>query len=436
MLVYKVDSLKKFEERADWEREVRSKDNVENDVPCEDLFDCDLLSTYNVGLRRAKVQGAMEEKGSYTEEQLQTGWETHQALYHEQQRLRESDAAAEQVAIVISQLPNLKSFALSNCGNLTNDKSLHVTRPPGSLMTSIGGVGHGQPGGVHQLIYAFRALHKAGTALKSLYFGSVDWRVFDASDSDFKSMKCVVSNLNDFIANIDTNQGWHGSTSIDDYDFFGEYGLPEPELEKCSTLLRHGRMLELLGSIPNLRTLGLIFHQSLDRKKIDLKVLVGDLHWPFLNMVDLHHIGSTEKDLLGFLRRHAATLRGVNICNYRLTSGNWASVFRGIRTSLKLMDFWPIGLFLNDNEEDDNRQILHMRFPHNPPGRIPIGNHIKHYVVGGGDDTPIDLSKYPSGWTAQSAHLEWELEAYQYIYLFCLQQVHGMHGGWLTHIRG
>ena len=390
-LVYKVHCLRKYDNISDWEFGVRSAHNADPFVPPPPPADGNSVTFEDVMQREDMVADTKKEKFSRTSDQIQAAWEKYQTLYKEQQMFRDSDSAAKQVATIISRLPNLKSFALSNFGNLAQDKSLNERFSTETFMQAVGDTSHGQPCGVTQLIGAFRALHPTGVQLQRMYFGTVDWRIFQVEDSDFELMKSIVSNLVIFETDITTNQGFLSLSPVDVYDY------PSPELEQCTAYLKHGRAVDLLRSMPQLRQLSLSFDHPHATKKIDLRVLIGDLQWSCLTNLYLINIGSTEQYLLGFLRKHSSTLKFVEISNYRLNSGKWSSVLRGVRTSLRLKNFCSAGFLLNDNHKNDSWYVTCIRMPGDPPAMLPIGDHIRKYVVGGGDNTPIDLSKYVRG---------------------------------------
>ncbi|KAI4272076.1 MAG: hypothetical protein LQ337_005553 [Flavoplaca oasis] len=388
-LVYKVDCLKKYDNISDWELEVRSAHNADTIVPPPQPVDGNSLTFDDIMQRQDKVADTVREKFSHTSHQIQAAWEKYQTLYEEQQMFRDSDSATKQVATIISRLPNLKSFALSNFGNLAQDKSLNERFSTETFMQAVGDTGHGQPCGVTQLMGAFRALHQTGIQLQRMYFGTVDWRIFQVEDSDFELMKSIVSNLVIFETDITTNQGLLNLFPVNVY--------PSPELEQCTAFLKHGRAVDLLKSMPKLRQLSLSFDHPHATKKINLRVLVGDLRWSCLTNLYLINIGSTEQYLLGFFRKHSSTLEFVEISNYRLYSGKWSSVLRGVRTSLRLKNFCSVGFLLNDNHKNDSWYVTCVKFAGDPPAMLPIGDHIRKYVVGGSDDTPIDLSNYVRG---------------------------------------
>lgn len=390
-LVYKVDCLRKYDNISDWEFGVRSAHIADPFVPPPQPVEGNSITFDDTVQRQDKVADTVKEKFLHTSDQIQTAWEKYQTLYKEQQMFRDSDSAAKQVATIISRLPNLKSFALSSFGNLAQDKSLNERFSAETFMQAVGDTGHGQPCGVTQLMGAFRALHQAGIQLQRMYFGMVDWRIFRVEDSDFELMKSIVNNLVIFETDITTNQGLLSLSPVDVYDY------PSPELEQCTAFLKYGRAVELLKSMPKLRQLSLSFDHSHATKKIDLRVLVGDLRWSCLTNLYLINIGSTEQYLLGFLRKHSFTLEFVEISNYRLNSGKWSSLLRGVRTSLRLKNFCSVGFLLNDNHKNDSWYVTCVRMPGDPATMLPIGDHIRKYVVGGGDHTPIDLSEYVRG---------------------------------------
>ncbi|KAI4252497.1 MAG: hypothetical protein L6R42_007935 [Xanthoria sp. 1 TBL-2021] len=228
----------------------------------------------------------------------QTGkdWAEYQALFLDQQTLRDKDHGEAWITAILGRLTNLKHLYL-------NTWDFKTSREPDS------------PDGLPQTHSLLRAINTVGTKLESLQFWCVNWRLFETQEEFHEMMKAAVSTLQEFTLNVRANE---------DND------------------LNHQASAKAFLEIS--------FEVWDDQaERVDLKYVVGQFCWPGLRKVSFDGLETTSEELLQFFQRHAETLRNVTLNNINLVQGSWPDVFRYMRTSLNLeeagfsydfVDYW------------------------------------------------------------------------------------------------
>lgn len=121
------------------------------------------------------------------------------------------------------------------------------------------------------------------------------------------------------------------------------------EDDECRDFFMNGpaRRIEFFRSMTNLRILDICL-QSYDLDYFDMKSMFRGIQWPRLREVALNYLHGTVEDLLNFLRKHAATLKIIQLSNYKLTQGLWLYTFREMREILSLENFRIVGRLQNE----------------------------------------------------------------------------------------
>ncbi|KAI4251658.1 MAG: hypothetical protein L6R42_008298 [Xanthoria sp. 1 TBL-2021] len=246
-------------------------------------------------------------------------WAEYQALFLDQQTLRDKDHGEAWITAILGRLTNLKHLYLNNWDSKT-------PREPDS------------PYGLPQTHSVLRAIDTVGTKLESLQFWCVNWRLFETQEELHEMMKTAVSTLQEFTLNVRTNE---------DNDL-----NHQASAKACAELFRQSRPLDFFQSMPCLQVLGISFEVWDDQaERVDLKYVVGQFCWPGLRKVSFNGPETTSEELLQFFQRHAETLRNVTLDNINLVQGSWPDVFRYMRTSLNLeeagfsydfVDYWDV----------------------------------------------------------------------------------------------
>ena len=112
-----------------------------------------------------------------------------------------------------------------------------------------------------------------------------------------------------------------------------------------------GRVLRFLTLAPYLESLrlGVFYGCSRSWDKLwGLEHFVGSFHWTLLAHVTIGNVGASEDFLKGFLKRHSSTLQSVEIATLSLYDGKWMSMFRMMRSELRLHAVALHGYFMDD----------------------------------------------------------------------------------------
>lgn len=270
----------------------------------------------------------------YGKQRLEIGWAAYRKLWLEQEHLRHQSYGEDDIIRMVAQLPNLKNIILSNFDHANGPKSIYFQSVyQETLMEADGDEGYGEYCGVPQLLSIVRALHQAGTRIETLTANLVSWHLFEASKNDFDLLKNVFRNLKILRMWFTADQTfeWVHPDEMDHYERL------RMEDDGCWDFLKSGpgRYIELFRSMTNLRVLDLCFY-AYEVIYFDFKSVFRDIQWPFLREVALNCLQGTDDDLLKFLKKHAATLKVVQLYYYKLTQGLWLYTFREMRESLSL----------------------------------------------------------------------------------------------------
>ncbi|KAL8768299.1 MAG: hypothetical protein Q9209_005438 [Squamulea sp. 1 TL-2023] len=291
------------------------------------------------------LTSATDPKVRYDKKQLKRGWEAYRKLWLEQEHLRHQSYGEKDVLRILAQLPNLKHITLSNCllkGD--NGSTYFQSTYRDTLMRVAGDGGYGEHCGIPQLLSIVRALHQAGTRIESLKAGLISWQLFKANDKDFELIKKVLHTLKTLKMWFTAGQEYEWEHPNDD-----QADRSTEEDDECRDFLKSGpgRHIEFLQSLTHLRVVDICFH-SYELDCFDIESMFRDIQWPCLREIALSYLQGTDKDLLNFLRKHAATLKVIQLSNYKLTQGLWLYTFREMRESLSLETFRPMGWLENE----------------------------------------------------------------------------------------
>ncbi|KAL8809498.1 MAG: hypothetical protein Q9200_003366, partial [Gallowayella weberi] len=212
-LFYEIDFLDRFDSRCEWE---------------ENVFDPNYLTL----LQKLPTRCVSKEERSearqremeylknacpdeqHAEDTLAKGWDSHLALYAEQEILRRSDYGSEAICRAMRALPSLREIIMSQgCGIVPRTKKLDKTFS--ASLQLLGSENSGTPQARSLLVGAATA----GLSLESVQIGSIDWKFLQCNDEDFFKMKDALQSLRSCELRIST-----GSDAYAD-----KFGLEIPE---------------------------------------------------------------------------------------------------------------------------------------------------------------------------------------------------------------
>ena len=250
-------------------------------------------------------------------------YERHRHYHQEQCQLLRADAHLQRITQALKSFPSLKNIILD-----TSATRLWAAFGSLGYTTSIGDYPAGQ-GEVHAILYS---AHGAGLRLESFRCSLLSWSHFSDSPRVYASYSESLTHLKSLDLVMSTREEIDGS------------------FECLST----GGVLRSLTAAPYLDRLGLCVSTGFNLLFAEglpyLDHFVGSFRWTLLVHVTIENIRTRENVLKGFLDRHSSTLRSVELGSVYLTDGKWMSIFRMMRSVLRLdaVDF--SGYFREANE--------------------------------------------------------------------------------------
>ena len=285
------------------------------------------------------------------------------------------------MAQAIARLPNLTEVTVSFADAVVPHTSAFRRAYKASLLPPVGDYGHRYPYGVMQLYSVLCGVASAGTKLKTLKFGKVDWQLLQMDSIDFQTIKCAMKHLENLHIMFDANPR----------------GRPRNEYPySWATFLASNRMCEFVSAAKNLTTLNF---SMANKKSINLEYVVGTTTWACLRALELDMVFFAEEALINLLKRHTDTLRELELNNVVLESGDWTSALPAIRNAIKLKEFRALGIWrahrpfrcwtINTSSISQGLQTSEL-------GQFrKLGMAVKQYVLEGGENPLLDPRRYP-----------------------------------------
>ena len=330
----------------------------------------------------------------YSELQLLTAYQMYLDYSKEQDAMRRDDYHAGKIADALARLPNLEEIVLSlECWTGQCSRKLQ-TAYSDSFVIPDGDNSWTEPLGVPQLLSLLQGAARTQKKLKRLGGGLVDWKFFQQSDEVFEELQTAVRNLRELKLGLSTGVE-EAEDSLDGVETFGI------ETQECANYLKNGRLRDFLAAAPHLRLLDLQFDWSNPNSPADLRYVVGNHKWDFLEDVTLSTFDSRAEDLLGFCATHAMTLRKLVLDAIILVEGSWPSTFQEMRRLLRLEYVRVCGdLEASEFDEDWNFTMMESH------DETTMSRVVQAYLLQGGDGPLLDLSIYNELTKIELAELE------------------------------
>ena len=166
--------------------------------------------------------------------------------------------------------------------------------------------------------------------ITALYLSDLNWQLLAQDDKDFKLIKQSFRHLKSlsliFTGRVTRREGTLLATANRyDSDAFRRIG-------------QRGRLVELLSAAPDLEALTTSFAKCDFTIAKSLQHTFGMFHWHSLRSLELVAFETRENELLGFLSRHADSLRTVCLHDIHLQDGRWSTTLHRMRQTLKLKE--------------------------------------------------------------------------------------------------
>ncbi|KAL8831386.1 MAG: hypothetical protein Q9170_005321 [Blastenia crenularia] len=281
--------------------------------------------------RALKKAIRLEERESYTQEELDIAWPIYQKYLREQDELIGSDYGCQDLYQAIRCFPNLTAVHVNFAYGLWfGDTSV---RPYGDgLCHAHGHCDPGQTPGLNQIASLVKMLGKSEVQLNSLRIGSINWKFFQGcTDNDngcgelFNAFRNILKPLHDLKLEITTCNDW---IEDDDDQLY--------EIAERHAFLENGLFDSMLSNATDLRKFSIAFENYEINCPINFHNLVMDTHWPHLHTIKLDSVETHEDTWIRFFERHAKTIKHIQLGVIRLVEGEWPYVLERMQQLLAL----------------------------------------------------------------------------------------------------
>ena len=310
----------------------------------------------------------------YTKDQLDRAFAEYQRYRQEQSQLLRANAYLHRITQALANLPSLKNIVLDTHDECRTEFGLSTRKLVAvfgsGLCTLKANRRYDYPVGQSEVHAILNSVHRAGLRLESFTCSLLSWWYFSDNPAGYASYIQSLFHLKSLDLVIST---------MDDMDGFNQ----------C---LCTGRVLRFLTATPYLERLKLGSFTKLHLTKVlpNLRHFVGSFRWTLLVQVTIEDVQTSENVFKGFLERHSSTLRSVVLGSLSLLDGEWMSIFRMMRSVLRLDEMVFNGVLRDGNGffsfaaegiavEDSFKRNVH------------------DYFVGGTKD-PQSIEAYFNGW--------------------------------------
>ncbi len=360
----------------------------------------DRLSVINKIMQYVEPAGAESKRAILVLERelkdVHQRYETYKAICSDQESIRSQHDSYnfDLVTQAMARLPNLAEVTLNFEQGTVMQSNAFNRAYAGSIFLPRGDYGHKSPYGTMQLRSVLFGAACAGTKLKSLGCGKIHWKFLTADEEQMEIMKTAVKHLEYFRIMLYTGRGSLRS------------GGSGSEAWQCLRFLKNDlRMCELLSAMKDLKILNLSTDET---PGADLDYAVGTTFWASLRVFELGSILVTEKTLIDFLKRHAGTLKELELNDITLLDGGWTSALPRIRIAVELEGFRAVGYWRayyqtnyqtriwqhEDWTMDTSQNSLDVPDPVLSK-RFKLGLAVRKYVLEGGNCPLLDPATYP-----------------------------------------
>ncbi|KAI4268568.1 MAG: hypothetical protein LQ337_007767 [Flavoplaca oasis] len=251
---------------------------------------------------------------------LRHKWEQHQLLWTKQEYLRQSNFGQVQLMTIVANLPDLKHINIIYC----DFKEILPEPNPYRLFQDvlgnpIGEYHHGHDAAVPQILTVLRSINHCKLPIRTLCFGLAEWRLFENEDS-VELAKQTLWSL--------TTLRMRMVVDPDDPTYY---------LNLC----RRGLLPDFFRSLPSLQILDIEFDSLAGSREpiTEFQTVIGTRVWSRLHTLSLDYFLTSQHNLVDLFKRHARSLKVVNLVKIFLLDGTWPNVWKATRDILNLTEF-------------------------------------------------------------------------------------------------
>lgn len=321
---------------------------------------------------------------------LHKNYNAYRAVNSDQMTIRHQIDAYNSALLVqaIAQLPHLTEIIVNfEDGVVPHTKAFNRAYKDTFILPGRVNV-HRCPYGMMQLYSVLCGVASAGIKFKTLKCDKIDWKLLQMEETKMHTIKRALKYLENLHLMFYVREKYFDAPKF------------VSELRDCGIFLANYGMCEFLSAAEGLQTLSLYSDRS---GGSDLQYLVGTTTWACLRVIALDRIYATESTLVGFLQRHAGTLKELELNNIDLIRGCWKSALPGIRNAVRLEELRAVGVWKSPSpvifysawivDTSKNSQNLQES---TLPRPYKLGMAVNRYIREGGECPLWDGDTYPT----------------------------------------
>ncbi len=315
-----------------------------------------------------------------TQVELDRKCKAYEVVCSDQMAIRNQDDPYNRrlVAQAMARLPKLTEVTVNFEQGILPQTNAFKRAYADTIVLPAGDNGHNFPYGVMQLSSILCGAASAGTRLKTLNCGTIDWKFLDVDEKSIEAMKRAVQHL----------------------DTFRMAFYAESHFFISNSFLKTYRIANLISAAKDLKILSLRNDLRIDQRiGLNLKYMIGTTTWASLRVVELNAIYAEEENLISFLERHAGTLKELGLHRMILVIGSWISALSRIQKALKLDEFRAVGTWFalspSQRWKVDTSLDLEQLQESISSLDCSLGLAIRKYVIKGGMNPLLDSVTHP-----------------------------------------
>ncbi|KAL9023057.1 MAG: hypothetical protein Q9180_008415 [Flavoplaca navasiana] len=251
---------------------------------------------------------------------LRHKWEKHQLLWTKQEYLRQNNFGQAQLMTIVANLPDLKHIIVTNYYFKEILPEPNPYRLFGDVFGDLSGeYNHGHGAAVPQVLTVLRCIDHCRLPIRTLCFGLAEWHLFDNEDFIRLAKKTLGSLI--------TLQMRMAVKPVDSTYYLN--------------LCRRGLLPDFFRSLPSIQRLDIEFDLfgGSNQPITEFQTVIGTRVWSRLHTISLEYFLTSQHNLVDLFKRHARSLKVVNLSKIFLLDGTWPNVWKATRDVLNLRDF-------------------------------------------------------------------------------------------------
>ncbi|ORY57832.1 uncharacterized protein BCR38DRAFT_353927 [Pseudomassariella vexata] len=307
--------------------------------------------------------------------QLRASYRKYKETMEHQIRIIENREDYHCLRDVISRLPALQEIMISS-DNWEREAATYKTPFDGCMQRPYVEL---RPEGCRQLVTVLEAVASAGTQLRKLAAGSLDWRFFRDECDLVKRSWASLANL--------TVVEFYIDTAIDD-----DMETAGVEVPECRDVLRTGVLRKFLTSLKHLK--GIYVKFTYHSEDHGYAARVGDIienghYWPQLSSIGLGNVEGERQDLEHIFDLHKPTLKHVCLEDFCLRNTSWKYLLPNMRQILQLETVCICGAIQGCDEHSDPPVEESWVCGSSFWGPTEVGVAVNDFLKGEGSEMPL-----------------------------------------------